>query len=58
MKASVPAVAPLTPPETGASTWSIPAATAVSCTARASSTEMVDESMNSVPFSACASTSS
>ena len=49
MNASVPAVAPLTPPDTGASSWAKPCSAACALMARASSTEMVEVSMNSAP---------
>ncbi len=52
MKVSVPAVAPPTPPDTGASTARCPAPVAISAAARASATSMVDESTNSVSGSA------
>ena len=57
MNANVPAVAPLTPPETGASSWAWPCSAAAALTVRASSTEMVEVSMNSVPELAAGSTS-
>ena len=49
MNASVPATAPLTPPETGASSWAKPCAAASLLTSRASSTEIVELSMNRAP---------
>ena len=52
MKVSVPAVAPPTPPETGASSVSMPAAAPASCALRALSTSMVELSMISAPFGA------
>jgi hypothetical protein len=57
MNASVPAVAPLIPPDTGASICSKPAAVASALIWRASSTEMVDVSTNSAPAFAAGSTS-
>ncbi len=54
MKVSVPACAPPTPPETGASTISRPLASAAAATSRAVSTSMVEESISSEPGSACA----
>jgi len=57
MNASVPATAPFTPPETGASSWETPCDSASECTSRASSTEMVELSMNSAPARAAGSTS-
>ena len=52
MKVSVPAVAPPTPPETGASSVSAPAAAPASCAFFALSTSMVEQSMTSAPFGA------
>jgi hypothetical protein len=57
MNASVPAVAPLMPPETGASICANPAAVASALIWRASSTEMVDVSTNNAPAFAAGSTS-
>ena len=57
MKVSVPAVAPPTPPETGASTISSPALAASSPTWRALSTSMVEQSISSVPLATLGSTS-
>ena len=57
MKVSVPAVAPPTPPETGASTISSPAFCASAPTWRALSTSMVEQSISSVPLAALGSTS-
>ncbi len=57
MNASVAAAAPFTPPETGASSWSMPCDSASACTSRASVTEIVELSMNSVAGRAAASTS-
>ena len=57
MNARVPASAPTTPPDTGASMLRCPAASASACAARASSTAIVDDSMNSVPGRAAASSS-
>ncbi len=48
MKARVPAAAPATPPETGASIARCPACTAFSWAARASATSMVELSTNRV----------
>ncbi|CPB46208.1 Uncharacterised protein [Mycobacterium tuberculosis] len=42
MNASVAAAAPFTPPETGASSWSMPCDSASACTSRASVTEIVE----------------
>ena len=50
-------VEPPVPPETGASSWGKPFSAANACTARASSTEMVELSMNRVPGVAAAITS-
>ncbi len=50
MKVSVPAVAPPTPPETGASSVSMPAAPPASWAFLALSTSMVEQSMTSAPF--------
>ena len=52
MKVSVPPVAPPTPPETGASSVSMPAAAPASCAFLALSTSMVELSMSSAPFGA------
>ena len=52
MKVSVPACAPPTPPDTGASMLAMPAAAAEACAARADATSMVEQSMNSVPGAA------
>jgi hypothetical protein len=49
MKVSVPALAPPTPPETGASIIDRPRAAASLATARAVSTSMVEESISSAP---------
>ena len=49
MKVSVPAVAPPTPPDTGASSISRPLFSAAAATARAVSTSMVEQSISSVP---------
>ena len=49
MKVSVPACAPPTPPDTGASSMARPLAAAAAATARAVSTSMVEESISSVP---------
>ena len=57
MKVSVPAVAPPTPPETGASTMSMPAFSASAATWRALSTSMVEQSISSVPLATFGSTS-
>jgi hypothetical protein len=46
---SVPAVAPPTPPDTGASSIISPRASAAAATTRALSTSMVDESISKVP---------
>ena len=48
MNVKVPASAPTTPPETGASTERCPAATASAAASRASSTLMVEQSRNMV----------
>src|ERR1700684_4107651 len=50
MKVSVPPLAPPTPPETGASRVSAPAASPASCALRALSTSMVEQSMTRAPF--------
>ncbi len=52
MKVSVPASAPPTPPDTGASTIGQPFAFASIATSRAVSGSMVDESMSGVPDAA------
>ncbi len=52
MKASVPASAPETPPDTGASRKSKPAFSAAACTARAESMSMVEQSIRSAPLGA------
>src|ERR1700730_4861981 len=57
MKASVPATAPLTPPDTGASSWAKPCSAACALTVRASSTEIVELSMPSAPEAAAGKTS-
>jgi hypothetical protein len=57
MKVSVPAVAPPTPPDTGASIISKPAFSVSAATWRALSTSMVEQSINSAPFAALGSTS-
>ena len=57
MNASVPAVAPLMPPDTGASIWASPRSVACALTARASSTEIVDVSISSAPDVAAGTTS-
>ena len=49
MKVSVPAVAPPTPPDTGASSIIRPFASAAAATARAVSTSMVEQSISRVP---------
>ncbi len=49
MKVSVAAVAPPTPPDTGASSIMRPFCSAAAATARAVSTSMVEQSINSVP---------
>jgi hypothetical protein len=49
MNVSVAAVAPPTPPETGASSISKPFFSASAATARAVSTSMVEQSISSVP---------
>jgi hypothetical protein len=49
MKVSVPAAAPPTPPETGASTGRRPAASASAATARALSTSTVEQSTKAAP---------
>ena len=46
MNASVPATAPFTPPDTGASSCGRPCEPASSCTSRASLTEIVELSIN------------
>ena len=57
MKVSVPAVAPPTPPDTGASTISKPAFLAAAATWRALSTSMVEQSISSAPLATLGSTS-
>src|SRR5580692_8574377 len=57
MKVSVAALAPPTPPDTGASSVAKPLAAASLCARRASSTSMVEQSMNNVPCRACGTTS-
>ena len=57
MKVSVAALAPPTPPETGASSVAMPRSAASSCALRALSTSMVEQSMNSAPWCAAGSTS-
>ena len=54
MKVSVAAVAPPTPPDTGASSISKPATRAASVTVRALSTSIVEQSISNgaVPFTA------
>ena len=49
MKVSVAALAPPTPPDTGASRVATPFAAAIPCALRALATSMVEQSMNSVP---------
>ena len=49
MKVSVPAAAPPTPPDTGASSISRPLASAAAATSRAVSTSIVEQSISSVP---------
>ena len=49
MKVSVPAVAPPTPPDTGASSIISPLASAALATSRAVATSMVEQSISSVP---------
>ncbi len=49
MKVSVAALAPPTPPDTGASSVATPRAAASACALRALATSMVEQSMNSVP---------
>ena len=49
MKVSVAALAPPTPPETGASSINSPFCSAAPATARAVSTSMVEQSISSVP---------
>ena len=56
MKVSVAASAPATPPETGASSISWPAAAAAPWTARALATSMVEQSIRSAPGPAAAIT--
>eukprot|EP01022_Parablepharisma_sp_SALTPOND_P009847 TRINITY_DN14066_c0_g1_i1.p1 TRINITY_DN14066_c0_g1~~TRINITY_DN14066_c0_g1_i1.p1 ORF type:complete len:1308 (-),score=476.92 TRINITY_DN14066_c0_g1_i1:655-4578(-) len=56
MKVRVPAVAPLVPPETGASSISKPPALAAAATLRAASGAMVEQSISRVPGLAEAST--
>ena len=58
MKVSVPACAPPTPPETGASIISMSFASAAADTVRAVSTSMVEQSISSVPGLAVAITPS
>ena len=58
MKVSVPASAAAVPPETGASTIRKPPASACFAASRASSTAMVEQSMNSMPGFAFAATPS
>ena len=53
MKVKVAALAPPTPPETGASSVAMPRAAASACALRALVTSMVEQSMNSVPCRAC-----
>src|SRR5580698_8756155 len=50
---SVAALAPPTPPDTGASSVAIPFAAASLCALRALSTSIVEQSMNNVPCRAC-----
>ncbi|CQA12062.1 Uncharacterised protein [Mycobacteroides abscessus] len=57
MNVSAAAVAPGTPPDTGASAKRCPAPVAASCAARASATSTVEQSMNSVPGLAAGSRS-
>ena len=57
MKVSVPAVAPPTPPDTGASTISRPALAASAATWRALSTSMVEQSISSAPLETLGRTS-
>ncbi len=52
MKVSVPAVAPPTPPDTGASMLAIPACAAAAWAACAAGTSMVEQSMNKAPLAA------
>ena len=52
MKVRVPAVAPPTPPETGASRVSMPAAAPASWARLALSTSMVEQSIASAPLRA------
>ena len=56
MKVSVPASAPPTPPETGASTMGQPFALASMATSREVRGSMVEESMRGVPGAAALST--
>jgi hypothetical protein len=49
MKVSVPAAAPPTPPETGASSAPMPAASASAATARAEATSTVEQSSSTAP---------
>ena len=58
MKVSVAASAPVTPPDTGASSMAKPRSAAAACTARALSTSMVELSISTVPWSAAAMTPS
>src|SRR5580700_10133285 len=51
--AGVAALAPPTPPDTGASRVATPFAAAIPCALRALATSMVEQSMNSVPWRAC-----
>ena len=54
MKVSVPAAAPPTPPDTGASSETAPLAAASAWALRAESTSMVEQSISSVPGRATA----
>ena len=56
MKVRVAASAPLTPPETGASTMVSAASPAAPCTSRAVATSIVELSIKRVPGAAAAST--
>src|SRR4029077_10972769 len=57
MKVSVAALAPPTPPETGASSAATPRSAAIAWTARALATSIVEQSMKSAPLRAAGSTS-
>ena len=58
MKVSVPAAAPVVPPETGASSIARPRPAAASASSRLVGTSMVELSMSSVPVAAWAKTPS